>query len=90
MLLFPWRELSVSCEAAFCMHGRGATELCTLGTPCKVGKDVCITTDTLLHQDLKDVTFYFNVEILCIICVLSFSPYTFNLQLKESMQLPLS
>lgn len=50
MLLFPWRELSVSCEAAFCVHGREATEVHTLATPCKVGKDVYLTTDTPLHQ----------------------------------------
>jgi len=50
MLFYPWRELSVSCEAAFCMHRREATEVHAVGTLCKAGKDVYITTNTPLDQ----------------------------------------
>lgn len=72
MLLFPRRELSVSCEAAFCMHWREAIELHTLGTPCKVGKVVCITIDTP-EIIFKDITSHFNIETLCIILMLFLS-----------------
>lgn len=74
MLLFPWRELSVSCEAAFCMHGREAAELLRLGTPCKVGKDFCATTDTFTAELIfKDITSHFSTETFRIILILFLS-----------------
>lgn len=53
MLFLPWRELPVSCEAAFRMHEREDIELHTPGTPCK---GVYITTDTPLHKKLFSKT----------------------------------
>lgn len=81
MFLFHWRELSISCEAAFCMHG-------TVHTGIYLGnrrRYLWLHRHTFVPGMVFKDSFPFNVITLCIVLILFFL-LCVNLQLKGSMQ----